>query len=140
VRIYATEAEVQDWIGDGSPLVVNAASLLRSASGLVRQETRAAVYATDSEGYPSVPMVRDAFRDATCAQVKFWVDQNIDPSLGAGGVAPLAASKSIGGASIQYSTYVSTAQARADAAGTLSPEAWYILADAELLGGEVVIL
>lgn len=139
MRIYATETDLQEWPGIEA-VPDNAASLLRSASGLVRQETRTARYATDTSGYPSVPMVRGAFRDAVCAQVKFWVDHKIDPSLGAAGVAPLAASKSIGGASIQYSTYVSTAQARADAAGTLGPEAWYILADAELLGGDVVIM
>lgn len=139
MRIYATETELAEWPGIET-LPGNAASLLRSASGLVRQETRTAIYTTDTAGFPSVPMIRDAFRDAVCAQVKFWMDHKIDPSLGAAGVAPLAASKSIGGASIQYSTYVSTAQARADAAGTLGPEAWYILADAELLGGEVVLL
>jgi hypothetical protein len=139
VRIYATETDLQNWPGIET-VPADAASLLLSASGLVRQETRLARYTTDTAGFPSVPMIRDAFRDAVCAQVKFWIDHKINPSLGAAGVAPLAASKSIGGASIQYSTYVSTAQARADAAGTLGPEAWYILADAELLGGEVVIL
>lgn len=139
MRIYATETDLAEWPGIET-VPADAASLLLSASGLVRQETRLARYATDTLGFPSVPMIRDAFRDAVCAQVKFWIDHKINPSLGAAGVAPLAASKSIGGASIQYSTYVSTAQARADAAGTLGPEAWYILADAELLGGEVVIL
>jgi hypothetical protein len=139
VRIYATNDDLAAWPGIEA-VPADAASLLLLASGLIRTETKTARYATDNAGYPAVPMIRDAFRDAVCAQVKFWIDHKINPSLGAAGVAPLAASKSIGGASIQYSTYVSTAQARADAAGTLGPEAWYILADAELLGGEVVIM
>lgn len=139
MRIYATTEELTDWL-DPEPAPENAAGLLRSASGLIRSETKTAVYATDADGYASDVGVRKAFRDAACAQAKFWADHNINPSLGAAGVAPLAASKSIGGASIQYSTYVSTAEARANAAGTLGPDAWYILTDAGLLGGQVVLL
>jgi hypothetical protein len=139
VRIYATTDELTAWL-DPEPAPENAAGLLRSASGLIRSETKTAVYATDADGYPADSGIRKAFRDAACAQAKFWADHNINPSLGAAGVAPLAASKSIGGASIQYSTYVSTAEARANAAGTLGPDAWYILSDAGLLGGQVVLL
>lgn len=139
MRLYATTVELSAWM-DPQAAPANAASLLRSASGLVRSETKTAVYATDAEGYPTDAALVAAFMEATCAQAKFWTDHGIDPSLGAAGVAPLAASKSIGGASIQYSTYVSTAEARANAAGTLSPDAWYILNDAGLLGGSVVLL
>jgi hypothetical protein len=138
VRLYATEADLAEWLGADVP--ANAGALLRSASGLVRSETRTAVYATDGDGYPTDTALRTAFREAVCAQAKFWADHRIDPSLGAAGVQPLAASKSIGGASIQYSTYVSTAEARANAAGVLGPDAWYILADAGLLGGPVIVL
>lgn len=139
MKLYATTEELSAWMApDAAP--ADAASLLRSASGLIRSETKTARYVTDVDGYPTDTGIRKAFRDAACAQAKFWADHNINPSLGAAGVAPLAASKSIGGASIQYSTYVSTAEARANAAGTLGPDAWYILADAELLGGHVVLL
>ncbi len=139
MRIYATTEDLTAWI---SPVAVptNAAGLLRSASGLIRSETKTAVYATGTDGYPTDTALIAAFMEATCAQAKFWTDHKIDPSLGAAGVAPLAASKSIGGASIQYSTYVSTAEARANAAGVLGPDAWYILADAGLLGNPVVLL
>lgn len=138
MRVYATTGDLSPaWI---DPLPEDAAGLLRSASFLIRSETKTAVYATDADGYPSDTGKREAFRQATCAQAKFWADHKINPSLGAAGVAPLAASKSIGGASIQYSTYVSTAEARANAAGVLGPDAWYILADAGLLGGQVVLL
>jgi hypothetical protein len=138
VRLYASEADLAAWLDAEAP--ADAAALLRSASGLVRSETKTAVYATDPDGYPTDTALRTAFREAVCAQAKFWADHKINPSLGAAGVAPLAASKSIGGASIQYSTYVSTAEARANAAGVLGPDAWYILADAGLLGGSVVLL
>ena len=138
MRTYATTEDLAAWLGTAAP--ANAGALLRSASGLVRSETMTAVYATDADGYPTDTALRAAFREAVCAQAKFWADHGIDPSLGAAGVAPLAASKSIGGASIQYSTYVSTAEARANAAGTLGPDAWYILADAGLLSGTAVIL
>lgn len=139
MRLYATTADLTAWLSP-APLPADAAGLLRSASGLVRSETKTAVYATDADGYPTDTALRTAFREAVCAQAKFWADHKINPSLGAAGVAPLAASKSIGGASIQYSTYVSTAEARANAAGVLGPDAWYILADAGLLGGPVVLL
>lgn len=138
MRLYATENDLAGWLGTAAP--ADAGALLRSASGLVRSETKTAVYATDVDGYPADTALRTAFREAVCAQAKFWADHGINPSLGAAGVAPLAASKSIGGASIQYSTYVSTAEARANAAGVLGPDAWYILADAGLLGGSVVLL
>ena len=139
MRIYATIEDLTVWL-DPDTVPAGAAGLLRSASGLVRSETKTAVYATDTDGYPTDTALRTAFREAVCAQAKFWADHKINPSLGAAGVAPLAASKSIGGASIQYSTYVSTAAARANAAGVLGPDAWYILADAGLLGGSVVLL
>lgn len=139
MKLYATTEELSEWM-DPEAAPANAASLLRSASGLIRLETKTAVYATDVDGYPTDTALRTAFREAVCAQAKFWADHKINPSLGAAGVAPLAASKSIGGASIQYSTYVSTAEARANAAGVLGPDAWYILADAGLLGNPVVLL
>jgi len=139
MRLYADTDDLTAWM---SPTAVpaDAAGLLRSASGLVRSSTKTALYDTDADGYPTDPVLVTAFMEATCAQAKFWADHKINPSLGAAGVAPLAASKSIGGASIQYSTYVSTAEARANAAGVLGPDAWYILADAGLLGGSVVLL
>lgn len=134
MRIYATENELAVWLTP-DPVPANAAGLLRSASGLIRSETKRARYATDTDGYPRDTRVRGAFRDATMAQAKFWADHGIDPSLGAAGVKPAAASKSIGGASISYSLYAATAEARANAAGTLAPDAYYILDDAGLLSG-----
>jgi hypothetical protein len=132
-RIYATTEDLTTYLGAGGTVPANATSLLRSASLLISSETRTAVYPTDSGGYALDTTVRAAFRDAACAQVMFWDAMKIDPTLGAAGVAPIAASKSIRGASIQYSTYVSTAQARANAAGVLGPDAWYALDEVGLL-------
>lgn len=139
MRIYATTADLTTWM-EPKPIPANATSLLRSASNLVYSETKTAFYTTDAAGMPTHPLVVEAFRDATTAQAQFWDTMKVDPSLGAAGVAPLAMSKSIGGASIQYSTYVFTAQARADAAGVLGPEAFYALQQAGLLTGVVVEL
>lgn len=132
MRIYATTAQLQEWLGT-APLPANAASLLRSASNLIGSETRTAIYDTDTDGYATDTTVREAFRDAACAQAQFWADAKINPVLGAAGVTPLAGAKSIGGASIQYSIYASTAEARANAASVLGPDAWYLLDDAGLL-------
>jgi len=139
MREYATTEDLAAWL-DPDPVPANAAGLLRSASGLVRSETKRAVYAVDAGGYPTDTALRTAFRDAVLAQAKFWADSNIDPALGAAGVQPLAASKSIGSASIAYSVYAATAEARANSAGALGPDAFYILEDAGLLGGDVVLL
>lgn len=139
MNIYATTDELTEWMRP-KPIPANAASLLRSASNLIRSETKTAFYATNNAGKPTHSDIVEAFRDAACAQAQFWADMKVDPSLGAAGVAPLAAAKSIGGASIQYSTYVSTAEARANAAGVLGPDAFYALEQAGLLSGKVAIL
>ena len=136
MRIYATPEELTAWLAP-TPAPADAAGLLRSASGLIRSETKTALYATDADGYPSDPGIRAAFKDATCAQAKFWADHTIDPALGPAGVTPAATSKSIGGASISYGTDPATAAARAGLPGVMAPDAWYILNDAGLLGGAV---
>ncbi|MDQ1053176.1 hypothetical protein QE394_001104 [Arthrobacter sp. SORGH_AS 212] len=139
MKVYATEAELSEWMTPAT-VPANAAALLRSASGLVRSSTKMATYGTDADGYPTNTALRTAFRDATTAQAQYWADLGIDPSKGAAGVAPLAASKSIGGASINYSVYATTAEARAGAAGVLGPDAFYILEEAGLLSGSPVVL
>lgn len=137
--LYATEADLAAWMTP-DPVPANTGALLRSASNLVRSSTKLAVYATDADGYPADTALRTAFRDATTGQAKYWADLGIDPTKGAAGVAPLAASKSIGGASINYSVYAATAEARAGAAGVLGPDAFYTLESAGLLSGVVRLL
>ena len=139
MKLYATVDELTEWLSPKTA-PADAGDLLQSASNLIRSETKRAIYATDSAGYPTDTQTRQAFRVATMAQVKFWADSKINPALGAAGVQPLAASKSIGGASIAYSVYAATAEARANSAGALGPDAFFILEDAGLLDGPVRFL
>ena len=139
MRLYATEADLTAWL-EPEPVPAKAGALLRSASSLIRSETKRATYATDADGYPTDVTLRQAFREATMAQAAYWSASGIDPALGAAGVKPLAASKSIGGASIAYSVYAATAEARANSAGALGPDAFYLLEDAGMLAGDVALL
>ena len=49
------------------------ARLLERASELIDDATKTAWYATDAGGLPTDVGVLAAFRDATCAQVEFWL-------------------------------------------------------------------
>lgn len=137
MRIYATTEELTTWLSP-TPAPADAAGLLRSASGLIRSETKLAVYPVDTEGYATNTGTRAAFKDATCAQVKYWMDHKITPGLGLAGIKPAAVSKSIGGASITYESGATAAMV--EALGGLAPDAHYILSDAGLLGGQPLVL
>lgn len=121
----------------------NAGALLRVASRLVDAATVTTVYATDSDGRATDPRLLAALRDATCAQAAAWAALGIDPTKGpASDPGPaVVAAKSIGSASITYdrSGAQIAAQARAQAATTLAPEAWSILAAAGLLTSRVTV-
>ncbi|KRE79950.1 hypothetical protein [Arthrobacter sp. Soil763] len=131
MRVYATPADLQDWIGQDKPLPANAAGLLRSASLLVEAATITAVYDTDADGKPTASAVADAFRDATTAQAAMWSAAGIDPA--GGGVASSApvSSKKLGSGAISYDTSVNASvtafEARRAATTTLCMEAWLIL-------------
>lgn len=136
--VYATSTDLATWTGDTAPANVN--NLLRSASILVRNATRAALYDVDSSGKPSDTDILKAFNDATCAQAAMWDAAKIDPSeQGVGVSAPAVVSKSMGGRSVSYadlSGSVTVQQARAKQTVTLSAEALAILANAGLLSGQ----
>lgn len=123
---YATLTQLDAWMSDTSP--VNAESLLRSASILVRRATLTAVYTTAPT---------EALADATCAQVAAWSALGIDPAKGAADSGKAIAQKSIGSGSIQYAVYAKTAEARADAATSLCQESLLILAAAGLISSGV---
>lgn len=72
-RVYATVAELAAFTGRPAP--DNAERLLARASRLVDAAMKAAVYETDASGSPTVPEVRQAFRDATCAQADVWASR-----------------------------------------------------------------
>lgn len=136
--IYATADDlVPTWL-DLAPTNVDAQ--LRIASGIVRRYTRAALYDVDAAGKPSDPEIVESFTMATCAQVAYWVNAEIDPtSAGAGKPEPTIASKNMADRSVSYAdpaSSVTVAQARARAARELCDEARQVLSDAGLLNGQ----
>ncbi len=126
-RIFATPAEYEAFTGQPAP--ANAARLLARASRLVSGATKAAIYDTDASGYPSDADVRDAFRDATCAQVAEWARRDAAESGESDDVvAGPWTSVSAGGLSFsRASAPTSTAEDT-----TLTPEALETLADLDL--------
>ena len=133
---YATSEQLATWLREDAP--VGAPELLRSASILVRRATLTARYAVE-DGMPTDELVRAAFADATCSQAGTWLALEIDPAKGTADAGKTVSAKSIGSASVQYAVYATTAQARADAAVSLSQEAWLILADAGLTNGTLAM-
>lgn len=116
--IYATQADYQDWAGDSSDTTISD-RLLRQASRVVDELLFGAVYAVDSEDYPTDTTVRQALRDATCAQAE-WMDAQGDTS-GVGDVQTVD-SASIG--SVSYSGASTTSQTSTTASGaTVAPSA-----------------
>lgn len=71
---YATLAQLAAFTGtaEGS-LPPDSVRLLQRASELVQDSTASAVYDVDSSGLPTLTAAVNAFRDATCAQVEFWL-------------------------------------------------------------------
>jgi hypothetical protein len=71
---HATEAQLVAWLPDGTaPTGAEATRLLARASQLVDDHVLSG-YAVDEFGKPSLLEVRDALRDATCAQVEEWLE------------------------------------------------------------------
>ncbi|ASN20698.1 hypothetical protein [Arthrobacter sp. YN] len=136
--IYATTGDLEQWV---SPAPANAAALLRSASILVRTETMTAVYETTEDGAPTEPRLVEAFRDATCAQVRAWNGMGVDPSTaGVPSAAPVK-SKKLGSGGFEYDTSVHSSvtafQAKREAAAQICIESVMILQQAGLTPGGV---
>lgn len=106
-----------------------AAGLLARAAVKVRNLALSAVYDIDGAGVATDPVVRDAFRDATCAQAA-WFDETGDTGSGAAGRFN---SMSLGSASLSGGGTGSGTNTTA-AAAQVSPEAVQILQNAGLLG------
>lgn len=137
--VHATPADLAAAPWSVTP--VNAAALLRAAARMVDAALLTAVYPVDADGRATGTGVLEVLRDATCAQAATWAALGIDPAAGAATDAgpAVVASKGIGSASISYERTGAqiAAQARAQAATSLAPEAWHILASSELLAGRV---
>lgn len=130
-RVYATVEELEEFTGQPAP--ANAARLLARASRLVDRALIAAVYDTDTAGYPQAPEVRTGLRDAVCAQVGVWAGRE---AAGAGDGSDPAASPwtSISAGGLSFSRPSAPTAPVDDTA--LTPEAVEIL---EGLGLEQVV-
>lgn len=129
---YATVAEI--W-PTNEP--ANAAGLALHANGLVGRVTRTAFYKTDATGLPSDEAVAKVFKDAVTEQAKFWDAQGLDPSQGEVSLGRTVASKSIGGAQVQYEAG-SGAGAKREALTGLCATGYLILDSVGLLNGKPV--
>lgn len=80
-RVYATPAD----LGPSPP--ANAEELCEAASDFLdAQLFRYSMFDVDDDGYPSHPVVREAFRRATVAQVRWYVKAASGDPDGAAGV------------------------------------------------------
>lgn len=73
-RVYATLADLIGYAPAGTvlPGEPEATRVLTSASKVIDRACLAAVYQTDTAGYPTDTIIRQAFKDACTAQVVWW--------------------------------------------------------------------
>ncbi len=133
-QVYATRADLLAYAPAGVtvPADPEATRLLTSASKELRRATVCAIYSTDTDGYPSDATIRQAFRDACCAQAVWWLQNPGEET----GTADQYDSVSIGSVSLsrrQGSTSSSTDP-------RLAPQAETELRDAGVLPGSVVAI
>ncbi|MFI9339967.1 hypothetical protein ACIG0D_01625 [Streptomyces sp. NPDC052773] len=96
-RVYATTAQLADYLDPEDP-PADAARLLRRASKLLDSDfLKAAVYDVDSAGMPTDPEVAAAFAEAVCAQTEFWMEVGVENDIS----GPLQG-VSIGSVQLQY--------------------------------------
>lgn len=127
--IYATAVDLADWTKTPAP--DNADILLREASILVADACLADIYDTTPDHMPTDPSLRDAMRDATCAQAAFWAQHGIDPTAGRAGMTEVVTASSIDGASVSTNAGELEA-AKAESLDGLIPSAVRILRTAGL--------
>ncbi|QXJ40753.1 hypothetical protein [Curtobacterium phage Parvaparticeps] len=115
--IYATNADVAAYLTTESPIDnVDAVSLLRTASMLVRRATRRDRYEIElATGLPKNADKAEAMKNATIAQALAWNKLRIDPVAGAAGQTAPVTSKSLGGASFSYGSLSVATQDTLDA-------------------------
>lgn len=93
--VYATNAQLGTYLG--APVPADAARLLVRASEIVDDHTVTAVYAIDTAGTATDPVVVAGLRDAACAQVEFWLAGDEEDDI----LGPVQ-SVSTGGVQLQY--------------------------------------
>lgn len=79
---YATSQQLADYLGvQLGTLPPDAGRLLARASELIQDSTVTAVYTVDSAGSPTDIVAITAFRDATTAQVEYWITGDEDDDI-----------------------------------------------------------
>lgn len=68
---FATPEQLGTYTGADAP--ADASRLLERATDLISNVLLTATYAVDNDGAATEPTVIAALRDATCAQVEFWL-------------------------------------------------------------------
>jgi hypothetical protein len=124
-RIYATSAEYQTYTGQTPPADIDQ-QLANASRMLVAEVVRLCWYEVDEDGYPSNSVVREAFRDAVCAQVEWW--DEVGDSTGAAGVG--WGTVKLGSA--QLSRSVTATSGAASTAREVAPKAWDALRSDDL--------
>lgn len=127
--VYADADNLAAWLGEPAP--DNATSLLRHASSRVANACRCDIYDTQPSGLPVDDDIREALRDATCAQAEQWSVLKVDPAAGAGGFDVQVTSSSIDGSSLS-TTAAAVDAARAEALDSLCELSVSILRNAGL--------
>jgi hypothetical protein len=120
VPTYATPADLTAWLPAGTA-VTDPDRLLARASSKVDGLLLTAIYDVDGTGAPTDPQVAAAVRDATCAQVEWWLATGDET-----GAASLYQSVSIGKIAL-------TRAGSASPAPTVSPRAVEVLQLAGLI-------
>lgn len=126
-RVFATPAEYEAFTGQPAP--ANVDRLLARASRLVSAATKAALYDTDPAGYPTDTDIRDALRDAVCAQVGEWARR--DTAAADGDDVAASPWTSVSAGSLSFSRQSAPTATSEDS--SLVPEAVEILDDLGLI-------
>ena len=133
---YASPDDYLSAVGDDPD---NCAALLRTASRLVRQATRAAIYDVLPSGAPSDATIAAAFREATVTHAAAMAAAGItgDPAAGRAILTGQITSSSIGKASVQRATVQGADEDRNALLTFLCPDALWCLESAGVLSGRV---
>ncbi len=140
--VYAQPADLDEWMAP-TAAPDNATALLRSASYRVADATKTAVYDIGTNGLPADVDLRDALRDATCAQVAVWAALGNTPGLGGLDTKAAVRSKQVGSMSIGIDTSVASSVTASEVRRKIVDEdlcrdAMLILDQAGLLNGPIV--
>lgn len=122
---YATSEQLTTYLGTPAP--EDAARLLARASELVDDHIVNAVYDVDDDGFPTKEPTVGALRDATCAQVEYWLAGDEEDDI----LGPVD-SASAGGQQLQFGSSTNRPTPM-----YLAPRAARALRRGGLLGGAV---